>query len=122
MTARTYAWRHLITGDIRYYGRNRRWRALVRSVAWRIAGWDSETCQYCGRRYSWSNWISATSIYEKVKGNRGGQMCPRCFSGLAKAKGIKIIWTPVIEHSRQTHGEIMDGVCLCTPIESEEGQ
>ena len=96
--SRKYAWRYLVTGDIRFYARKRRWVAMIRSVSLRVfAGHDSETCQECGRRYIWSRWVAPNYLYARVHGNRGGTLCPRCFSAQADAKGIKVTWTPVEE-------------------------
>jgi len=104
--------------DVKYYAKKRRWVAMVRSVAWRVVGWDAETCQDCGRRYSWSHWVSASELYILVKGNGGGTFCPRCFGKMAEDKGMRLLWTPIHEEHIEIHGEIMDGLLNLTPSSS----
>ena len=110
--ARLYAWHYLVNGDIGFYSRNRRWVAMARSVALRVfCGWDAETCQFCGRRYFWSNWVASNEVYELIHGNLRGTICPRCFSAEAEKLGKRIVWTPLIEREG-IHGDIMDGAFI----------
>ena len=90
---------------------------ISRARCWRgAASRDSETCQDCGRRYSWSHWVSASELYVLVKGNGGGTFCPRCFGKMAEAKGIRLLWTPILENRRTVHGDIMDGHLIFRPL------
>jgi hypothetical protein len=75
------------------------WDAYVR-------GHDGETCQECGRPYLF--WHARDDLYGQVTGRwpipwsdgsgrseaATGQFCPACFTRMAKAKGLTIIWQP----------------------------
>jgi hypothetical protein len=95
--------------DVRRFARQRRYLALARDL-WLVLVLRhySETCQVCGRRYDLSSWVASTEMYVAVKGNGGGTFCPRCFTDMANAKGLRILWTPVYEREG-VHGDIMDG-------------
>ena len=98
--------------DVRFYGKRGRFVALAR-VLWLtlILRHYSESCQVCGRRYTWSRWVASNEMYAWVKGNLGGTLCPRCFTTMAWDKGIRLVWTPVLE-TPGVHGNIMDGQSL----------
>lgn len=80
--------------DIKSYGKRWRLVALVR-VLWltQIRRHYGEACQVCGRDYVL--WVATTTLYEAVKGNRGGTLCPRCFTVRAKdVLGVSLAWEP----------------------------
>jgi hypothetical protein len=80
--------------DIKFYGKRWRFVALVR-VLWltQIRRHYCESCQVCGRDYVL--WVTTTTLYEAVKGNRGGQLCPRCFTVRASdVLGLSLAWEP----------------------------
>lgn len=84
--------------DIRYYGKKKhRYVALAR-VLWLVIVLRhySETCQECGRRYSWSGWHAPAPLWAEVQGRYSGTMCPMCFGKKARALGYSIIWTPMV--------------------------
>jgi hypothetical protein len=88
MSARTYAWRYLIIGDVKYYGKRRELLAMLRAIATRMVGHDGETCQECGRRYI--SWCAPTWLYVERKGDNHGQFCLSCFDSL----GEPLLWVP----------------------------
>lgn len=53
-----------------------------------------EKCNRCGRRH-FASWMSPDALWNKVQGNRGGQLCQMCFTKLAHRNGVSVIWTPI---------------------------
>lgn len=113
--------------DIRYYGKKKhRYVALAR-VLWLVIVMRhySETCQECGRRYSWSGWHAPARLWAEVNGRYSGTMCPKCFGGKARALGYAIIWTPMVAgnyvngkyvaNSNHWHNETRDWLMMGQP-------
>ena len=93
MTTECWYWPQLWLNTARYYARHRRPLAMLRALWTEIVLHDNgETCQDCGHRYLL--WMAAADLYRRVHGNRGGTLCPSCFTGQAKTKGITILWQP----------------------------
>lgn len=86
-------WLRLILNCAWWYAKRGRFVAMFRTLWVQAVLHDNgETCQTCGKRYML--WMSNGDLYEQVKGNRGGLLCPRCFGRLAEAKGITVCWSP----------------------------
>jgi hypothetical protein len=88
-------WLSLIRSDLKHFGKRGRLIAMARGI-WRVV-WhhdNVQSCNECNRRYL--VWIGADDLYTRVHGNRGGGYCPMCFHARAKAKGVDLIWVPMI--------------------------
>ncbi len=102
MTQESPARWSLAKADVRYYGKHRRWAALLRALlAVLLLGHDSELCQECGRRYPLI-WWSPQPLWDELLapkyqgGCAGGLLCPRCFDAKAEAAGLRLNWTPMV--------------------------
>lgn len=65
-----------------------------------LFGPGGEVCWDCGRTYRKTIWWADNALYVEVTGwDRGGLLCPACFSDRADAKGLLLRWTPeVVSH------------------------
>jgi len=55
----------------------------------------SETCRICGR-FNGIIWHAPDRLWIELNGRYGGLMCPRCFTGVAREKGILLTWVPMV--------------------------
>jgi hypothetical protein len=97
--------------DIKVYGKKWRLIALIR-VLWitHVHRHYGEACQVCGRNYTWSSWVAPTWLYEQVKGNRSGLLCPQCFTVMASDKGIDLAWIPAVYSHELIERVFSDGI------------
>lgn len=73
------------------------WWARLRRWAWyRLAGYDSETCDACGRRVRLSWWASSSDMWQAAYARATGEalgssgiLCTDCFARFAP---VAIMW------------------------------
>jgi hypothetical protein len=53
-----------------------------------LFGPGGERCQDCGRSYPL--WHAEGDLWDRVQGNRGGLLCPSCFSRRARESGLSV--------------------------------
>jgi hypothetical protein len=95
----------LVRHTVRYYAKNRRWRALIRAT-WltTVRRCGMELCQFCGGRYLPNEhemnpfcWWAPTSLWaELIDPNGHGLCCPGCFDQRASDAGYRLMWTPLV--------------------------
>lgn len=111
----------IIRSDVRYYGKRRRWTALLRASARTLFGDIYERCQDCGRRMH-VVWHAPDPLWhELVSVAGGGVVCPRCFDAKAEAAGYMLRWTPIVTNygnvttSNHWHDPTFDALCMGEP-------
>ena len=103
-------WASLVAGDVRWYGKRRKWAGMLRAV-W-LTVWhrnNIERCNDCGRQYP--TWIAPDMLYKRVIGSRRGQFCIGCFDARAEAFGINLAWTPNVTSDRLRPESDFPGLC-----------
>jgi hypothetical protein len=97
----------LVRNTVRYYWKQRRYRALLRATWLTVARrCGMELCQFCGGRYLPNEstfrpfcWRAPTSLWAELidaSGAGAGLCCPGCFDRKADEAGYRLMWTPLV--------------------------
>lgn len=86
-----YSWRH----GWKWALKTRTFLGFLR-VMWLsyALGWDSESCQTCGKRYVL--WWADDELYKLVHKSTAGLLCPNCFDREANENHISLRWKPEV--------------------------
>lgn len=76
-------------------------RARLRAI-WHfgIKRYDYEICMECGRPVgphtdSW--WSADDVLWQEMTGSEHGVLCPPCFTGICRERGVHIYWKAAID-------------------------
>lgn len=94
--------RWIVKGSKSWHLTASRW-ARIRAFLLVLGGHEGEICCVCGRKMEAVWWCPEQQLWSVLTDwtDGGGLACIKCFDRLAQEKGIRFIWKPEIDSSRE---------------------